>query len=113
MISPLKTSLDNKRYDKLGSSYEIVHINRPSFVLLGKKIEFDFSPKPWMLNLMRHLRLLRVLMPDWHREERAIAEKIRALILGEKLPKKKLLELDHVKGYREVRYQSARKFLGE
>lgn len=112
MISPLKTSQDEERYKNLGSAFEVVHINRPAFVLLGRKIEFDFSPKPWMLKIMRHFRSLRALMPDWHKEEKKIALDIRTQILASKLSRKKLLELDNIKGYREVRYKFADKFLG-
>ncbi|MFP5459862.1 MAG: 2-oxoacid:acceptor oxidoreductase family protein, partial [Bacteriovoracia bacterium] len=70
MVSPLKLRRDRERYPKLGTSFSVKHINRPAFVVLGKKIEFDFSPKPWMLQLMRHVRLLRTLMPAWHAEEK-------------------------------------------
>ena len=33
------------KYQDLGSSFEVVYINRPSFDLFGRKVEFDFSPK--------------------------------------------------------------------
>lgn len=110
MISPLKTKIDRDRYDNLGSSYEIVHINRPSFVVSGKKIEFDFSPKIWMLKIMRHMRFLRLVMPDWHKTEKNIAMDIREKLFTV-LPKRRLMELDSIKGYREVRYKMAKKFL--
>ncbi len=112
MISPLKTEADQKQYRDLGTSYKVVHINRPAFDVLGKKFEFDFSPKPWMLKLMRHLRILRLLMPDWHRKERSIAQEIRAELLAGPISRKRLKELDNIKGYREVRYKAAGKFLG-
>ncbi len=111
MISPLKTAIDKERYAHLGSSFEIVHINRPAFDIGQKKIEFDFSPKPWMLKVMRHLRILRNLMPKWHSKERAIAENSRGQIL-KGIDLVKLKELDSIKGYREVRYQAASKYLG-
>lgn len=112
MISPLKTKVDEARYGKLGTSFEVVHINRPAFVIMGRKIEFDFSPKPWMLKIMKNFRVLRALMPEWHKEEKKIASEIRSQILGSSLSKKKLMELDNVKGYREVRYKFAKKFMG-
>lgn len=111
MISPLKTTLDQERYAHLGSSFEVVHINRPAFDIGEKKIEFDFSPKPWMLKVMRHLRILRKLMPKWHHKERTIALVSRGQIL-KGVDLKKLKELDSIKGYREVRYQAAAKYLG-
>lgn len=111
MISPLKTSIDQKRYGDLGSSYEIVHINRPAFDIGARKIEFDFSPKPWMLKVMRHMRILRRLLPQWHSEERRIAEETRAQVL-KGLELSRLKELDAIKGYREVRYKASAKYLG-
>ncbi len=112
MISPLKTRKDQKNYQDLGTSYEVVHINRPAFDLLGRKIEFDFSPRPWMLKIMRHLRILRKLMPDWHKSEREIAASIRAeLVLGT-ASLKRLKELESIKGYRQYRYDNASKYLG-
>jgi indolepyruvate ferredoxin oxidoreductase len=111
MISPIKTALDHSRYGDIGSSYEIVHINRPAFDIGNKKIEFDFSPKHWMLKIMRHLRILRSLMPQWHKEERRIAHQIRQEVLSG-ISLSRLKELDAIKGYREVRYKSAAKYLG-
>lgn len=113
MISPVKTKTDEARYQQLGTSFEVVHINRPSFLVMGRKVEFDFSPKGWMLKMMRHMRILRLVMPEWHSQEKAISEKIRTEILANTLPKKRLMELDNVKGYREVRYKFAAKFLGK
>lgn len=113
MVSPLKERRDLERYRKLGSSFAVKHINRPAFVIMGKKIEFDFSPRPWMLEIMRHLRMLRVLMPSWHQEERRISQEIRIEILkihhldhGKR--RARLMELDNIKGYREVRYSKAK-----
>jgi indolepyruvate ferredoxin oxidoreductase len=113
MISPLKTNLDKKRYQDLGTSFKVVHINRPAFLIMGRKIEFDFSPSPWMLKVMKNFRILRLLMPQWHQSERAISEAIRFELARAGLSKKRLLELDNIKGYREIRYKSALKYLGK
>lgn len=113
MISPVKKILDEERYRSLGSSFKVVHINRPSFIILGQKLEFDFSPKPWMLKIMKNFRALRFFMPSWHKKEKEINTEIRNLLLKTVLNRKKLLELDNVKGYREVRYKMASKFLGK
>ncbi len=80
---------------------------------MGKKIEFDFSPKPWMLNIMKNMRILRLMMPEWHNTEKAISEQIRTLVMSETLTTSRLLELDTIKGYREVRYKLASKYLGK
>ena len=113
MISPLKIAEDKKRYSDIGTSFEVVHINRPGFVLMGRKIEFDFSPRPWMLKVMRHFRVLRLLMPEWHTKEREISLTIKNELFSNTLSRKRLLELDTIKGYREVRYRMATKYLGK
>jgi indolepyruvate ferredoxin oxidoreductase len=110
MSSPMKTEKDKSLYAGLGTSYEVVHINRPAFAVFDRKIEFDFSPKPWMLKIMRHLRILRKLMPEWHAKEKSIAYKIREeVIVGATLHR--LKELEAIKGYRDVRYAAAEKYL--
>ncbi|EQC50617.1 hypothetical protein M901_1915 [Bacteriovorax sp. DB6_IX] len=64
---------------------------------------------------MRHARILRFLLPSWHKKEREISLKIRDQILNQ-IPKrqksddiirKNLKILENIKGYREVRYQKA------
>ncbi len=112
MTSPVKKATDRARYSKLGTGFKVVHINRPAFDIAGKKIEFDFSPSRWMLKIMRRLRILRVLMPSWHSQERQIAQSIRSKILamntvspGER--RHQLVDLDNIKGYRDVRYAKA------
>ncbi|MFL5784152.1 MAG: 2-oxoacid:acceptor oxidoreductase family protein [Bacteriovoracaceae bacterium] len=109
MISPLKLEADKEMYKNLGKSYSVVHINRPSFDVNGKKIEFDFSPRPWMLKLMRHMRFLRLMLTDWHKREKEISSNIRRQLLTG-VSSQRLRELDSVKGYREVRYKSAKRF---
>ena len=113
MISPMKVAADKAKYAEMGSSFSVVHINRPSFDVFGKHIEFDFSPKPWMLKTMRHMRILRKLMPEWHNKERAISASTRRQLLEKAQSLKHLKELDSIKGYREVRYKHAQKYLGE
>lgn len=111
MISPIKKADDEMKYQKLGKSFEVVHINRPAFLIAGRKVEFDFSPKLWMLKIMRHLRILRILMPEWHKTERRISADMRAELLRG-IDRKRLKQLDAVKGYREVRYKGANQYLG-
>ena len=112
MVSPIKLKKDEQIYKDFGSSFEVVHINRPAFEIFGRKIEFDFSPRPWMLKMMRHMRILRRLMPDWHKEEKRIALNIRSQLLDATQSLKHLKELDSIKGYRQYRYGHAEKFLG-
>ena len=117
MISPMKRSRDEKLYLELGKKYHVERINRPSFDLFGKKIEFDISPKDWMLKSMRHMRLLRVVLGAWHKREKAIALEIRDKILNEvtKMDASErytaIKKLENIKGYREVRYEAAQQVL--
>ena len=108
MISPMRAAGDHELYKNIGSGFKKVFINRPSFDIGSKKIEFDFSPKPWMLKLMRHARFLRPLMPVWHKAERAICLTTREKIIGSSLYYSELKALENIKGYREVKYESAR-----
>ena len=114
MISPLLNDMDQKLYGDIGKSFKKVRINRPSFDILGKKVEFNISPKDWMLKTMRHLRFLRLVLGSWHKREKEIAFKIRDFILNDiakKYDGKKrryaLKLVENIKGYREVRYQKA------
>lgn len=111
LASPLKTARDEAFYSKIGAHYEVVHINRPHFDFLGKSVEFDLHPKDWLLKIMRHLRVLRIIMPSWHSKEKKIATKVRSEIL-KGVSDNRLRELESIKGYREVRYQVAEKVLG-
>lgn len=105
MISPMRQSNDQKLYGDLGTGYRKVFINRPAFDIGEKKIEFDFSPRPWMLSFMRHARFLRVLLPKWHKRERDIAAEIRGRLMKEAMTYSDLKKLENIKGYRGVRYE--------
>ena len=107
MVSPMRRLHDDLAYKNLGQSFNKTFINRPSFDLGNKKIEFDFSPKPWMLIMMRHARFLRPLLRSWHRKEREISQEIKKKILGNTLLYAELKLLENIKGYREVRYNQA------
>ena len=112
MISPIKQNADFNRYVDQGTSFEVKYINRPSFDIAGRKIEFDLSPKPWMLSIMRHLRLLRLILRQWHLKEKRMNLLIRRdLLAGVDL--KRLRQLDSIKGYREVRYKRFREIFGQ
>ncbi len=116
MVSPMQREADQLAYGNIGKKFKKVFINRPGFDLFGKKIEFDISPKPWMLKSMRHLRILRMLMPAWHRTERAINAEVREKLIKETaadIPSySKMKKLENIKGYREVRYKKANEKLG-
>lgn len=111
MVSPLKTERDRATYGRLGKSFRVHHINRPSFNVADRKVEFDFSPAIWMLHLMRGARFLRKLMPHWHQEERRIAGQVRQELLRPGHTWESLKALDNIKGYREVRHAKAQALL--
>ena len=113
MISSMAKEQRRRLYGHLGPEVWTSYINRPHFDLLGMEFEFDLHPKTWMLKIMRHGRFLRWLLPAWHRRERKIAIQIRQALLRNGEEKKReekrqiLSKLDHIKGYRQIRYESA------
>ncbi len=106
MISPIRAHQDNLLYANLGSSFQKKFINRPKFDIGPYCLEFDLSPKVFMLKLMRHARFIRKLLPKWHDKERKIANLIRLSLLKTSLSYENLKSLENVKGYREVRYKN-------
>ncbi|MBC7428741.1 MAG: 2-oxoacid:acceptor oxidoreductase family protein, partial [Bacteriovorax sp.] len=112
MISPMRKLEDDNLYKELGSSYKKTFINRPSFDIGDKKIEFDFSPGKWMLKLMRHARFLRGMLPSWHKLEKKISADLRAKLLSKSMDFKELKALENIKGYRQVRYDLYRALEG-
>ena len=113
MISPVQKKREKDLYLKWGRKFRVSPINRPSFDLGAFKLEFDISPREWMLKIMRHMRILRLILPGWHKKERSINENIRHQIFSivPKLPEDKkrsaLMRVENIKGYRNVRYQKA------
>ncbi|WP_419172297.1 thiamine pyrophosphate-dependent enzyme [Halobacteriovorax sp.] len=117
MLSPFLKQMEDKTYGALGTGIVKQRINRPSFDILNKKIEFDISPKNWQLKLMRHFRVLRTLLPSWHHKERAIAKTTRDFLFNglQKVDNEyhALKLLDNIKGYRDVRYEKAQNAFNE
>jgi indolepyruvate ferredoxin oxidoreductase len=58
--------VDPSRGDKVVYS----HINRPRFDIGRFKIEFDVRTYNWQLNIMKRMKFLRRLLPEWHRPEK-------------------------------------------
>jgi indolepyruvate ferredoxin oxidoreductase len=113
MISPQKREADRGRFQDIGTGFKLKRINRPAFEVFGKKIEFDVSPKDWMLKIMRHMRVLRILLRSWHSRERKISKEIRRelfeVVVNLPLENQRtaLKKLENIKGYREYRYDKA------
>lgn len=121
MTSEEKYRRDRHRYHvdpKRGDKILYHHLNRPEFVLFGKRIRFRFSPKRWQLNLLKHLRWLRAVLPGWHRPEREFRDWYIRLVedfchalpaLRDDRPAydrwvEALRCVEQVSGYREIRY---------
>ena len=118
MLSPMQKYRDDKLYKELGTKYIKTRINRPKFSIFGLAFEMDLSPKDWMFKIMRHMRILRILMPSIHTKDYKISKEIREE-LKNKVYKlegnektKRLVQMENIKGYRGIRYDKAEKVLG-
>jgi indolepyruvate ferredoxin oxidoreductase len=102
--------VDPRRGDRI--TYR--HLNRPQFALWGREFAWDMKTRDWMLNLMKRLKWLRRVLPDWHRPERDFRDWYLALLPRfERYARQpdayetfvRILRLpENVSGYREIRY---------
>lgn len=115
LTSEEKLSRDRLRYrvdPQNGDRIFYRHFNRPEFTLFGLNAHFDITTRNWQLRLMRRMKFLRWLLPQWHQREKAfrdwyiqLVEKFHyydeesylAYVEAFKSP-------EIVKGYREIRY---------
>ncbi len=115
LTSPEKYEKDAKRFKvDLASGDKILykHFNRPEFDLFGFKVEFDLKSRDWMLNIMKHMKFLRRLMPQWHQREKGFREWYSQLVdrfdfKGPEQYDRWVMALnvpEEVRGYRKVRY---------
>src|SRR6266404_3040176 len=115
LTSEEKARRDQHRYHvdtERGDQIVYHHLNRPEFNILGRDFRFKLSPKKWQLNLLKHLRWLRQVMPAWHRREREFRDWYVSLVenfhyedrAGYDRYVKALRCVEEVRGYREVRY---------
>jgi indolepyruvate ferredoxin oxidoreductase len=120
LTSPEKYEKDAKRY-KLdlagGDRIEYRHFNRPQFDFMGLHIKFDLKSKDWMLRIMKRMRFLRAVMPQWHYREKAFRQWYSELVdrfefkTSEEYSRwvSALSLPDEVRGYREIRYPKMEK----
>lgn len=128
LTSEEKLKRDKERYnidESNGDKMEYIHLNRPHFDIWGKKIEFDMNTKNWQLNIMKRMKFLRRLLPEWHRREKAFRDWYLFEVVGKfdhktEAEYRRYLEAlktpEEVRGYREVRYpkmEEARKRVKE
>jgi len=114
LTSPEKRARDRARYridEANGDRFVYRHLNRPEFVLFGKRIRWDMVTRDWQLQIMKRLRFLRRLLPAWHREEKEfrdwylkLAEHFDADNERVYAAWVKILSCpENVRGYREIR----------
>jgi len=116
LTSEEKFRRDRRRYrvnERRGDSLQYVHINRPQFTVWGRDIEFDMKTRNWQLSVMKRLRVLRRLLPQWHEQEKAFRAWYEGLVDGFQIFTDarvyenyvRALRLpDKVSGYRKIRY---------
>ncbi len=115
LTSEEKIARDRLRYNidpQNGDRLLYRHMNRPEFALFGIDFRFDMTTRNWQLKLMRRMKFLRRLLPDWHRREKAFRDWYSALV--EKfhyydeesyfMYVEALKSPEIVKGYRQIRY---------
>jgi indolepyruvate ferredoxin oxidoreductase len=117
LTSEEKYRRDRRRFNvdpARGDTIEYRHLNRPEFVVLGRRIAWDMKTRDWMLRLMKRMRWLRHALPGWHAEERSFREWYKGLLTRfedcASDPERyrrfvQILRLpESVTGYREIRY---------
>lgn len=116
LTSEEKFRRDRQRYridERRGDRVEYVHLNRPQFTLFGRNIEFDWKGRNWQLRLMKEMKFLRWLLPDWHSKEKAFRSWYEGLVDNFTIfsdPEIYRLYVDilrlpeSVSGYRKIRY---------
>ncbi|MFA5191588.1 MAG: DUF6537 domain-containing protein [Verrucomicrobiia bacterium] len=115
LTSEEKHRRDRARYDvdpARGDRIRYSHINRPHFDVLGLQIEFDMRGKQWQMRAMRHLKVMRRVLPRWHRHEKDFrdwyCDLCAKFFYHDPETYKTWLELlrlpSQVTGYRDVRY---------
>jgi len=121
-VAHLLTSEEKRRRDRArfqvdparGDRLVYRHLNRPQFTLLGRQVAWDMKTRDWMLELMKRMRWLRRLLPEWHRPEREFREWYAGLIprfvaaAAEPDAYQVFIRVlsipESVTGYREIRY---------
>jgi len=115
LLAPEKFKRDLERYQidpKRGDKVIYKHINRPEFNIWGLSIAFDIHTRNWMLAIMKHLKFLRALLPQWHAREKDFRRWYQELVKNFRYEDHRtylgfveaLRCPEEVRGYREVRY---------
>ncbi|MEI8196601.1 MAG: 2-oxoacid:acceptor oxidoreductase family protein, partial [Phycisphaerae bacterium] len=70
--SPEKYRRDRRRFNvnpANGDKITYLHLNKPEFVIGGRKFRFAIKGRDWQMQILRHCWWLRTLMPTWHGNE--------------------------------------------
>jgi indolepyruvate ferredoxin oxidoreductase len=117
LTSEEKHRRDRARYGvdpARGDRLEYRHLNRPQFNLWGRDFAWDLRTRDWMLNLVKRMKWLRRVLPDWHRQEKEFRDWYISLLprMAETVGDARryalftqVLQLPaQATGYREIRY---------
>lgn len=115
LTSEEKLSRDRLRYHidpQNGDKILYRHLNRPEFTLFGMNIHFDITTRNWQLAIMRRMKFLRRLLPEWHRREKEFRDWYMELVQKFHFYDEEsyasyveaLRSPEMVKGYRDIRY---------
>ena len=116
LTSEEKLARDKELYEvdtKNGDRIKYVHLNRPHFTVMGLDFEADIDTRNWQLNLMKRMKFLRRLLPEWHAKEKAFREWYISRVIDTFAPTdvetyekhlRALACVEEVRGYREIRY---------
>jgi len=121
-VAHLLTSVEKRRRDRArygvdparGDRICYRHLNRPQFTVLGRDVAWNMKTRDWMLHLVKQMRWLRRLLPEWHRPEKEFRDWYAGLVAqiaraaADPAQYEILLRIlrlpETVTGYREIRY---------
>jgi len=126
LTSPEKRERDRARFhvdESRGDRLIYRHINRPEFVILGRRFRWSMVTRDWQLQIMKRMKFLRKWLPDWHRPEKEFRDWYLNLAVHFDADDDKSYALwvkiltvpEEVRGYREIRWRAmeeARKKVG-
>lgn len=114
LTSPKKYARDRGQFRidvAAGDRISYVHFNRLSLAFGRRRVEIDVRTRDWMLSLFRHGRVLRHLIPGWHRRERdfrdwyvgVVLRAVREGVLTGSAATEAVRLPETVTGFREIR----------
>lgn len=121
-VAHLLTSDEKHRRDRVryqvdpqrGDRITYRHLNRPQLTLWGREFAWNMKTRDWMLNIMKRLKWLRRVLPEWHRKERDFRDWYLGLLprfeafADKPAAREQFLRIlrlpEQVSGYREIRY---------